>query len=80
MDQIYLQTKAVVEELGEKAGLKAGQILVVGCSTSEVLGAKIALYLNALCSIYIPYEFSAYWSIAAINHRYRYILQFIWHI
>ena len=41
MDQIYLQTKAVVEELGEKAGLKAGQILVVGCSTSEVLGAKI---------------------------------------
>ena len=24
MDQIYLQTKAVVEELGEKAGLKAG--------------------------------------------------------
>lgn len=41
MDQIYLQTKAVVEELGEKAGLKAGQILVVGCSTSEVQGAKI---------------------------------------
>ena len=41
MDQIYLQTKAVVEELGEKAGLRAGQILVVGCSTSEVLGAKI---------------------------------------
>ena len=41
MDQIYLQTKAIVEELGEKAGLKAGQILVVGCSTSEVLGAKI---------------------------------------
>ena len=57
MDQIYLQTKAVVEELGEKAGLKAGQILVVGCSTSEVLGAKIgsnsspevAKYIFRLC-------------------------------
>ena len=40
-DPIYLQTKAVVEELGEKAHLKPGSILVVGCSTSEVLGSKI---------------------------------------
>ena len=38
---LYLQTKAAVEELGGKAGLKPGNILVVGCSTSEVLGAKI---------------------------------------
>ena len=38
---IYQQTKAVVEELGEKAHLKPGNILVVGCSTSEVLGSKI---------------------------------------
>lgn len=38
---IYQQTKAVVEELAEIARLKAGSILVVGCSTSEVLGAKI---------------------------------------
>ena len=41
MERIYEQTKAVVEELGRKANLKAGNILVVGCSTSEVLGAKI---------------------------------------
>ena len=41
MDSIYRQTKAAVEELVEKAKLLPGQILVVGCSTSEVLGAKI---------------------------------------
>lgn len=29
------------EELIEKAGLKKGDIVVVGCSTSEVLGSKI---------------------------------------
>lgn len=40
-DMIYQQTKAVVEELAEIARLKTGSILVVGCSTSEVLGAKI---------------------------------------
>lgn len=40
-DMIYQQTKAVVEELTEKTGLRAGSILVVGCSTSEVLGSKI---------------------------------------
>ena len=41
MDQIYLQTKAAIEELVEKANIKPGNIVVVGCSTSEVLGAKI---------------------------------------
>ena len=41
MDQIYLQTKATIEELVEKAHVKSGNIVVVGCSTSEVLGAKI---------------------------------------
>ena len=46
MDQIYLQTKAVIEELGKKANLKAGNIIVVGCSTSEVLGAKIGTNSN----------------------------------
>ena len=46
MDQIYLQTKATIEELGQKANLKAGNIVVVGCSTSEVLGAKIGTNSN----------------------------------
>lgn len=45
-DSIYQQTKAVIEELGEKAKLKAGNILVVGCSTSEVLGSKIGTNSN----------------------------------
>lgn len=40
-DRIYQQTKAVMEELGQKARLKAGNIVVVGCSTSEVLGSRI---------------------------------------
>ena len=40
-DSIYLQTKAVIEELGEKAKLVPGNIVVVGCSTSEVCGSRI---------------------------------------
>ena len=40
-EQIRMQTKAVMEELGEKAKLKPGDIVVVGCSTSEILGSKI---------------------------------------
>ena len=44
MDQIYLQTKAALEELTEKAKLKKGSIVVIGCSTSEVLGAKIGTH------------------------------------
>lgn len=39
--QIYDQTTAVITELCEKANLKTGNIIVVGCSTSEVVGAKI---------------------------------------
>lgn len=35
------QSAKAVSELLEKAKLKAGDILVVGCSTSEVLGSKI---------------------------------------
>ena len=39
--KIYNQTKAAIAELCEKAKLKAGSIVVVGCSTSEVLGSRI---------------------------------------
>lgn len=38
---IYEQTKNTIAELCEKAKLKAGNIVVVGCSTSEVMGSKI---------------------------------------
>ena len=46
MDPIYLQTKLAIEELVEKAKVKPGNIVVVGCSTSEVLGAKIGTNSN----------------------------------
>ena len=46
MDQIYMQTKATIRELVEKASVKPGNIVVVGCSTSEVLGAKIGTNSN----------------------------------
>ena len=38
---IYMQTQATIAELCESVNLKAGNIVVVGCSTSEVIGAKI---------------------------------------
>ena len=41
MDKLFEQTTVVMEELGEKAKLKAGDIVVVGCSTSEIIGSKI---------------------------------------
>ena len=41
MSEIKEQCMAAAKELIETAGLKKGQILVVGCSTSEVCGSKI---------------------------------------
>ena len=38
---VYEETYASAAELYKKAGLKRGSILVIGCSTSEVTGAKI---------------------------------------
>ena len=38
---IYEQAQAALGELFEKAKLHKGAIVVVGCSTSEVIGAKI---------------------------------------
>lgn len=40
-NQLYLQAKAVIEELYTKAKLKTGDIVVVGCSTSEIIGSAI---------------------------------------
>ena len=40
-EQIAQQCRDAVAELYEVAHLEAGDILVVGCSTSEVLGSKI---------------------------------------
>ena len=38
---IYEQTWSAISQLCVKAKLKAGNIVVVGCSTSEVMGAQI---------------------------------------
>ena len=43
---IYEQTQASIKELCEKANLKKGDIIVVGCSTSEVTGARIGTNSN----------------------------------
>lgn len=43
---IYEQTTAAVAELCKIAKLKNGNILVVGCSTSEVVGSKIGTNSN----------------------------------
>ncbi len=43
---IYEQTKATISELCENANLKEGNIVVVGCSTSEVVGSQIGTNSN----------------------------------
>ena len=43
---IYKQTQAAISELCERAKLKAGNIVVVGCSTSEVVGSTIGTNSN----------------------------------
>ncbi len=41
MENIILSAKNAAEEICEIANLKSGQVLVVGCSTSEICGSKI---------------------------------------
>lgn len=41
MNSIFNQAKAAALELLEKSGIKSGNIVVIGCSTSEVIGEKI---------------------------------------
>ena len=41
MSELYEQARAAMQELVERAKLKKGQIVVVGCSTSEIMGARI---------------------------------------
>ena len=43
---IYDQTTATITELCEKANLQPGNIVVIGCSTSEVMGCKIGTNSN----------------------------------
>ena len=41
MENIYEQARAALLELAQKAALKKGNIVVIGCSTSEVIGSRI---------------------------------------
>ena len=41
LDTVRAEAKKITEELVDTAGLQRGQILVVGCSSSEVTGNKI---------------------------------------
>ena len=41
MNNITQQAKAAITELLEVSGIKAGQLLVVGCSSSEISGSSI---------------------------------------
>ena len=43
---IYKQAQAAIAELHEKAKLQPGSLVVVGCSTSEVMGSKIGTNSN----------------------------------
>lgn len=63
MTELQNEIVKVAEELCEKARLSAGQVVVVGCSTSEVLGSKIGTasvpekgveIVEALLSVFAP--------------------------
>ena len=41
MDSIFNQAKTAAAELIEKSGIGSGDVVVIGCSTSEVIGEKI---------------------------------------
>lgn len=41
MQDIFKQSQLAAKELTEKAGLKSGDVVVIGCSTSEVIGERI---------------------------------------
>ena len=41
LDQVTAQARTAAEELADAAGLKPGDIFVVGCSSSEVAGGRI---------------------------------------
>ncbi len=46
LKEIYEQSYSAAKEIINVAGLKKGQILVVGCSSSEVAGQKIGTFSN----------------------------------
>ena len=45
-NNLSIQAKKVISELKDKANLKKGDIVVIGCSTSEIIGSKIGTNSN----------------------------------
>lgn len=41
MDKLFIQAQNAAKELAEKSGIKKGNVVVIGCSTSEVIGERI---------------------------------------
>jgi len=41
LEQVRQQMRAVLSDFQEQAALEAGQLFVIGCSTSEVMGSRI---------------------------------------
>jgi len=61
MENIYIQAQNAAKELVEKAEIKSGDVVVIGCSTSEVIGEKIGTsgtvevaqsIFDGLCSVF----------------------------
>ncbi|MBQ6935052.1 MAG: DUF436 family protein, partial [Clostridia bacterium] len=46
VEEIKIQLKKSAEELVEKAGLKSDDIVVIGCSSSEILGDNMGTNSN----------------------------------
>ena len=46
LNRVYNEARAVISELAESAHLKRGATVVVGCSTSEIVGSKIGTNSN----------------------------------
>ena len=46
LEQVRKEAHAAAQQICEAAKLRQGQILVVGCSTSEVLGERIGTGSN----------------------------------
>ena len=60
LEEIEAQLQAVLQELYEAAHPEMGDILVIGCSTSEVAGSRIGTYSNeeiGRCLFQTAYQF-----------------------
>ena len=50
LEELRQEVRIAAEELLSAANMKPGQILVVGCSSSEIASHKIGSYSSAVCS------------------------------